>query len=460
MSNKESRLKALATYINDLEEDKSVQTDVRPEPPFIFNDNGKIINDNRNGTIFFEYCLPGSLRYNEFTNKIEKFGSVPWDNSTNVRPWTDTDEANALMYANDYGYRSKQCLAAAVQIVADRYRYHPVRDYIESLPYLGDGYIRRLAVEYMGCADSEYTYEVMKLLLLAMVQRIYHPGCKYDYVVIFQGDQGSCKSSFWRNLARDDSWFSDNIESFDDRKKLGELIQGVLIVELGEMSAFNKSDIECIKAVVTSQVDSYREAYSKYKADYPRTTIFVGTTNKKTFLKDSTGNRRFLVVPIDAEKRTKDLFDSPTRDQDFDGAWAEAYHMYKDLTMDGGLIPLILPRSVMPEAQDRQNNANDYEDWAGIIEPWLDTQVRNGELYTASIDIWVNCFLRDKGSFTKRDSYRINQIMDGYPLWERASGVRISKKSSSGYDLFEFRGRGYHYIGAGYPDIVNNVPFD
>lgn len=460
MSNNESILEKLATYHGNAAEDKSVQKDARPEPPFILNDNEKIINDNRNAAIFFEYCLPGALRYNEFTNKIEKYGAVPWDNSTSVRPWTDTDEANALMYANDYGFRSRQSLADAVQIVAKRYKYHPVRDYIESLPYLGDGYIRRLAVEYMGCADSEYTYEVMRVLLLALVQRIYHPGCKYDYVVIFQGDQGSCKSSFWRILARDDSWFSDCIESFNDRKQLGELIQGILIVELGEMSAFNKSDIESIKAVVTSQTDSYRAAYTKYRADYPRTTIFVGTTNKKTFLNDSTGNRRFLVVPIDAAKRTKDLFNSPTRDQDFDGAWAEALHMYKELTKDGGLIPLILPKSVMAEAQDRQNNANAYEEWAGIIEPWLADQVQNGQQYTAAIDIWVNCFQRDKGSFTKKDSYRINQILDELPSWERSNGVRIFKQTGLGLDSFAFRGRGYHYIGADYPDIVNNVPFD
>ena len=460
MSNKKSILKALATYSNDSEEEKPVQTEPRPEPPFITNKQGNVINNVQNAVIYWEYVLPDSIRYNRFTNRIEIYGAVPWDKSSHIRPLTDADVANALMYANDYGFRNKQCLEDAILIVANRNTYHPVQDYIECLPYLGDGYIRRLAVEYMGCADSEYTYEVMKVLLLALVQRIYHPGCKYDYMVIFVGDQGSGKSSFWRILARDDSWFSDCVESFSDRKTFGELIQGVLIAELGEMAAFRKSEIESIKAVLTSQTDSYRGAYTRHRADYPRTTIFVGTTNNKTFLKDSTGNRRFLVVPVDASKRTKDLFNSPTRDQDFDGAWAEALHMYKELTKDGGLIPLILPKSVMAEAQDRQNNANAYEDWAGIIEPWLESQVNIGEQYTAAIDIWVNCFLRDKGSFTKKDSYRINQILDGFPSWERSNGVRISKQSSFGNDLFKYHGRGYHYIGADYPDIVNNVPFD
>lgn len=460
MPNDTNKLKALASY-----NEKSAEamapgpTEERIEPPFILNKKGNVENDTRNAVIFVKYCLPDSIRYNTFSNQIEIYGSVPWSKGpAKIRGWSDTDTCNALMYANDYGLKNKQTLEDAICIYANRNTYHPIMEYLEALSYQGDGYIKRLAVEYMGCEDSEYTYEVMKLLLLAMVQRVYHPGCKFDYVVIFVGNQGTYKSSFWRTLARDDSWFTDSVDSFGDRKKLGELIQGKWLVELGEMSAFRKSEIESIKAAITTQVDSYREAYGKHRSDYNRTAIFVGTTNNKTFLKDSTGNRRFLVLPIDETRRTKDLFKSKTRDADFDGALAEALHIFKESTKDGNLIPLILPKSVLEEAQERQNNANAYEEWTGLIEAWLDDEVaRNGKKYTAAIDVWCNCFNKDKGTYTNREAYRINQILDALPHWERAGSVKIVRRSNEGYKIFDYHGRGYRYAIS--DDVPAEIPY-
>ncbi len=447
MANDIMKLKNLASLKASSDKDQTEPEQTRIEPPFIYNSKGNIVNDNRNAVIFLEYCLTGCIRYNSFSNRIEKNGALPWDSDTKIRSWTDTDTSNCLMYANDYGLKSKQRLEDAICIVAERNAYHPIQEYLEALQYKGDGYIRRLAVEYMGCEDSEYTYECMKLLLLALIQRAFHPGCKFDYVPIFVGNQGTYKSSFWRCLARIDAWFTDSVESFSDRKKLGELLQGKWIVELGEMSAFKKSEIESIKAAITTQVDSYREAYGRFRSDFPRTAIFVGTTNNKTFLKDATGNRRFLVLPTDETRRTKDLFQSKTRDDDFDGALAEALHLYREMTKDGNLIPLVLPKSVMSEAQDKQNNANAYEEWKGIIEPWIDEQLKKGNTTTSAIDIWCNCFHKDKGTFTNREATRINQILDSLDFWERSSSVRIKRITSDGLVYFEYRGRGYFFDG-------------
>ena len=433
---------------NDPEEKNEI---VQPE--FFLSKKGQIISDVRNSKIFLDYALHNRIRYNSFTYRIEVYGPVPWEiDSKNVRPWEDSDTSNALLLANEYNLKNKNYLEDALRIIAKKNKYHPVKDYLESLNYLGDGYIRRLAVDYMGCEDSEYTYECMKLLLLAMVQRVYFPGCKYDYVLIFQGPQGSYKSSFWKTLARDDAWFTDRIESFGDSKKLGEMLSGKWLVELGEMSAMKKSEIESIKAAITTQNDYFTEKFAKFGTDHLRTAVFVGTTNNQTFLKDATGNRRFIILPIYRERRTKDLFFCDTRDQDFEGALAEALHIFKESTRNGKPMPLVLPKSVQAEAEERQKNANAYDEWTGIVETWLEKKVKeNNKRYTSGLDIWVNCLSRDKGSFTTREATRINQILDSLSDWDRISSVHIT----DGID-FDFRGRGFKYVG----DIDEDVPFD
>jgi putative DNA primase/helicase len=97
----------------------------------------------------------------------------------------------------------------------------------------------------------------------------------------------------------------------------------VLDFELPELSQMRKTDIEALKAFLTREVDKYRPPYARYEVEFPRMCILVGTTNDDTYLKDSTGNRRFLPVlcggPIDLKKLKTD------RDQ----IWAEAVTRYK-----------------------------------------------------------------------------------------------------------------------------------
>lgn len=462
MANELSKFKALAELNNKAKESAPAEGNTLSvaEPDFMLNKEGNPKNNQYNAVKFLEFCLPGCIRYNEFTGRIEIWKPVPWEPQNNsIRHWTDTDTSNALMVANAYGLTNKTNMTDAVDIVAKNNKYHPVKVLLESLEYKGHGYIRRLFVEYMGCEDTEYTYEVVKLLLLAMVQRIYHPGCKFDYMPILEGPQGTYKSSILRVLARDDAFFTDSVDSFSDRKRLAELILGIWLVEVGEMSVMKRNEIESIKATITSQCDSFREAYGHYKSDFNRTAIFVGTTNNKTFLKDSTGNRRFLVLPIDEKKRTKDLFKSETRDADFDGALAEAFHIYQEYAKAGKMIPLVLPESVLDEARDRQNNANYYDEWTGLIESWLDEQIERGSadsntaIYTSALDIWRNCLNRDEGSYTNKEAYRINQIIDQLPNWNRANSVKIKRTTDSGYVYFNYHGRGYKY------ELPEDIPF-
>ena len=423
--------------------------------PYILTDKGKIIKDLRNYVAFVENSIPKKIRYNSFSKRIEIFGNIPWNSGDDtIRTWQDSDTFNLSLYACELGLKDVKTLENALLIVAKRNLYNPLTEFLEGLQYNGDGYIRKLLPEYMGADDSEYVYQCMRLLMLAMVSRAYYPGIKFDNVPVLMGAQGSYKSTFWTFLCRNDMWFSDSVDSFSDRKKLGELIQGKWLVELGEMSAFKKSEMESIKACITSRTDSYREAYGHFRSDYPRITCFVGTTNQKQFLKDSTGNRRFLVIQIDPDKRTKNLFTCETRDQDFNNAWAEAVHIFKDIVASGKPISLTLPKEVVKDAEKLQELANEYEEWKGIIEPWLQSLIvgsnlERSRMETCALDIWCNCFKKDKGTFTRREAQRINEVLESLPDWEKTSGVRIEIKSVE--PPFMYRGRGFKHC-----EIVNN----
>jgi putative DNA primase/helicase len=73
------------------------------------------------------------------------------------------------------------------------------------------------------------------------------------------------------------------------------------IVELGEIeSTFKKSDIDQLKAFVTSRTDELRLPYDRAFTTYQRRTAFYASVNAREFLTDTSGNRRFWCIAVDA----------------------------------------------------------------------------------------------------------------------------------------------------------------
>lgn len=113
-------------------------------------------------------------------------------------------------------------------------------------------------------------------------------------MTVICGPQGVGKSTFFARLGG--PWFSDALITFDG-KDAAELIQGNWILEIGELGALNKSDVNAVKQSLSRTKDEYRASYGKRSAKHSRRCVFFGTTNDRNYLKDPTGNRRFW--PID-----------------------------------------------------------------------------------------------------------------------------------------------------------------
>lgn len=134
----------------------------------------------------------GKIKYDEFSQQTYLMGSTPWETSmNNYRAWSSFDDSALFsILQSDYGLNSRNDYFDAIKNVAMRNRFHPVRDLLSSLKWDGQEHIRGLLPDYLGADDTEYTYQVWRLWMLGAVSRIFQPGCKFDYTVIFQGRQG------------------------------------------------------------------------------------------------------------------------------------------------------------------------------------------------------------------------------------------------------------------------------
>ena len=103
------------------------------------------------------------------------------------------------------------------------------------------------------------------------------------------------------------------------------MLIGAWIIELGELSSLNDTKIETMKGFISAREDKIRLPYDKITQRFPRTCVFIGTSNPKQYLKDMTGNRRFFPIPT-PNQPSKDVFS--LSDEEVQQIWAEAYQLY------------------------------------------------------------------------------------------------------------------------------------
>ncbi len=273
-------------------------------------DKGIVRNSVANAELILSYdpLLRDGIRYNELTQRIDIVKQMGWERINCGAALTDNDLYNIHLYCNrTYGINTLAIVEEAVQIVANRNAFHPIRDYLNGLRWDGQERIRYALHHFLGTEISDYTYEILKLFMLGAVSRVFQPGCKFDYILCLVGGQGVGKSSFSRLMASADEWFTDDLKDMESAK-VYEKMQGHWIIELSEMLATNNAKSnEAVKSFLTRQRETYRTPYEKYPKDRPRQCVFIGTTNKIMFLpNDRTGNRRFL--PIKCEEEVAETF--------------------------------------------------------------------------------------------------------------------------------------------------------
>lgn len=391
--------------------------------------------------------LKGAVKLNEFAHRLEVVRPLPW--RSHAGEWTDSDDAGLRGYTErHYKEVNRGNLSDALVNVYEENRYHPVRDYLDGLKWDGVGRLDTLLVDYMGAEDSPYVRAVTRKALAAAVARIYRPGVKFDYVLTLVGREGVGKSSLFARLGG--AWFSDTFLSVSGKEAV-EQLQGVWIMEIGELAGLKKAEVEAIKAYISSQEDRVRLAYAKRTATFPRECVFVATTNNPSFLRSANGNRRFWPVEVGKGEARRSLWEG-LDDATVGQIWAEAKAAYR------AREPLYLKGAEAEEALRRQESHQEGDEWESLIREYLDKPVPAdwnkktlpqlaayyqtgggaggeddpfaaaartvGREAVCPRQIWNECFGRPVHELDAQKVRRINAILNDLPGWTRSDTPR------------------------------------
>ena len=382
-----------------------------------------------------------SIVFNQQLDGMEIKGSVPWKHPSKY--WRDADDAQLISYIDShYGTFSARNYDIAVAKVSDDRSYHPIREFLASLPEWDTvPRVDTLFIDYLGAKDNTYVRAATRKTICAAITRVKNPGCKFDTMPVLNGPQGIGKSTLIAKLAGE--WFSDSLNLGDTKDKTAaEKLQGYWILEIGELAGLRKAETETLRSFISRQNDIYRAAFGKRATPHPRQCIFFGTTNAESgYLRDTTGNRRFwpIKTPGNGKKRSWEL-----TEYDILQIWAEAM-----VYVEQG-EKLYLPPEIEALAKNEQREALEADEREGLVQDFLDALLpenwdkmdtyerRNflegtgvggiGQIGTvkrttvSNMEIWCECFCKERANLKRADS---NELM---AILAKLGWVRRTKK--------------------------------
>ena len=438
MQQDEVKIVAANERLSEAEKDFAESVDDEWKKRLQRNKNGVLENNLHNIRLIMENDpYMKNIVFNQLADGMEIRGAVPWKHP--ARFWRDADDAQLICYIDaSYGSFSQRNYDIAVTKAADDRSYHPIKAYFDGLPVWDEmPRVDTVLIDYLGAQDNAYVRAVTRKALCAAYMRIYHPGIKFDYITVLNGNQGIGKSTLIAKLGME--WFADSLTLSDmNDKTAAEKLQGYWIHEIGEMAGMRKAELEKVKAFVSRQDDKYRASFGRRVTPHPRQCIFFGTTNSENgYLRDITGNRRFWNVKVTGGGRMKpwDL-DQETVDQ----IWAEV------IVLSNAGEELFLDHTLEDYARKEQSEAMEQDDREGLVARYLDmllpetwdtmdvhqrrdyVQDPDGLLNAkgtmrretvSNIEIWCECFGKAKEDIKPADSYAISAIMARLPDWSR-----------------------------------------
>lgn len=389
------------------------------------SDNSKTVRDmlkkkfvSRGGVLVEEVCCTSenfriifeedihfsSVRYNVMRSYPERI------RNGNRTQWTDNDDSEARSYIEaTYGIYNRQKADDGFSSMLQHRRYHPVQEKLSLVEWDGVPRCKTFLSKWMGAPDTEYTRECSRLLFAGGINRAFNPGCKFDCVVVLIGSQGGGKSTVCRWLALDDDFFTST-KTISGQRGL-ESIQGKWVIEIEELLAVLANERtgqkmeEAAKAFLSGQSDFYRKPYERRAQDTPRHCIFIGTTNRETFLTDKTGNRRWF--PVRCTSNAANLYAHEKEiKSDIAQAWAEMLHAFNN---GEALAKPAEKIDLLATIKGEQASA-EVEDWrVGVIGEYIANKDR-----VCLLELWHEAIYPAAISppqMTRKDSNELAEIL-------------------------------------------------
>jgi len=375
-----------------------------------------------------------NLKYDAFLDQI----LIAYDGDAEYKVLTDPDyieiqlRLSRALSIGSVKDIQKQKLRDVVAYVASVNTYDSATEWLNGLEWDGVCRVDQFLVDAFGTEDTDYHRAVSRYIWTALASRVLEPGSKADMAPIAVGSQGTGKSSVVSAIPPSDEFFSELDLGLKDTD-ISRLIRGKMVVELGELKGMRAKEVSHIKQFITRQIEEWTPKYKEMNIRYPRRCLFFGTTNEREFLRDETGNRRWL--PFNAGQCNPEVVKA-----DRDQYWAEARHLF--LT-DGVLW------------QDAQRLASSVHDEFREVDPWESAVLEHLESNQPITDddqdefmrdllpkpqvvqiqdILRHCFDISPGQQTQYHSLRVSKILtaNGYERRRRSidgKSVRVYEKS-------------------------------
>lgn len=240
-------------------------------------------------------ALKGLVALDQFAGQIKVMRFPPWESDPVPRTWTDADDVSLQNWMQCEGLPIASVLTVnnGVQVIAKRNQFDPLSEYLNGLKWDGVERIDWWLHDYLNAEQSDIYREFGRRFLISAVARALQPGCKADHVLVLEGEQGIYKSEAVAALGGE--WTQDDLPDLHS-KDSAIALAGKWFIELSELSAMNRSEVEHVKKFITMKSDKYRPPYGRNAIEVPRRCIFIATTNESRYLRDHTGNRRFWPV--------------------------------------------------------------------------------------------------------------------------------------------------------------------
>lgn len=355
------------------------------------------------------------LAYNEFNGMFEYHNDI--DNKGKKLPpraWNDTDDAIFMSYIEkNYNLYSENKYIKALNIAMKKHSYNPIKELIEQHEWDRKPRIDRFLCDILKAEDCDYSREVSRMIFFGGIARLYNPGCKFDYMPIFCGDQGIGKSTIISWLALNESFYKE-VTTIDGKDGV-ECLEGGWICEFSELLAMRRTkDVQSLKAFVSRNVDKYRKPYDKYVSIIPRTCIFIGTTNDATFLTDRTGNRRYLPIEIYIPKG--ELFARKKEIQEYIiNCWREALYLMNNGNEEQFYLSISSKYQNVIEMQQESKVVEDPK--LLDLEQYLEEKEIGYKI--CGKEIYTEVFKELQKNMTSHDSMIIATYMAKFKNWRR-----------------------------------------
>lgn len=316
----------------------------------------------------------GIIAFDEHAQRVCKMRVPPYINGK-AGEWEASDDTQtAIWMTRRYHFApASSTVAEAVETLARVHSFHPIRDWLRSLPeWDGERRLESWLQKFMGVEDSEYVKRVGTWFIMGMIARVMKPGCKFDFCLVLEGPQGKGKSTALSILAGRD-WFGDTDLDLHNKDAMIALA-GKWLYEIAEMGAIARSEEKRQKSFLSRQVDEYRPPYGRRDVKMPRQLVFAGTTNEWEWNKDPTGGRRFWPVGVG--------------DLDLDGLQAAREQMFAEALayFDAGNRYWPTPDEQRKLFDPEQLKREQQESLVDALHDWVYGQVADFSIATAAME--------------------------------------------------------------------------